>query len=83
MVLSADSGFPMADVAAAAPNGHRWMQLYPFNDPQLTLSVIRRAESLGFKALVVTVDSPARGMDSRMIEIFEEPHISNNPDLDR
>eukprot|EP00057_Strongylocentrotus_purpuratus_P010267 XP_011664741.1 PREDICTED: hydroxyacid oxidase 2-like [Strongylocentrotus purpuratus] len=81
MVLSADSGFPMSDVAAAAPNGHHWMQLYPFNDPLLTLSVIRRAESLGFKGLVVTVDSPARGLDLRMTEIFQEPHIKNNPDL--
>eukprot|EP00057_Strongylocentrotus_purpuratus_P031083 XP_783543.2 PREDICTED: hydroxyacid oxidase 2 [Strongylocentrotus purpuratus] len=81
MVLSADSCFPMADVAAAAPNGHRLMQMYPFTDRQLTLTVIRRAESLGFKALVVTVDSPSQGLDRRMVEIFNEPHVLNNPDF--
>nr|XP_054748606.1 2-Hydroxyacid oxidase 1-like [Lytechinus pictus] len=80
MVMSASSSFPIEDVAAAAPNSHRWMQIYPNVDQELTLSFIRRSESLGFKALVVTVDSPVRGLDSRISEAFSHPDLVNNPD---
>lgn len=79
MVLSADASTGMADVVDAAPGGLRWMQIYPFVDRELTAAVIREAERLGYKALVVTVDSPARGMDARINQIFEEHPIVDDP----
>ncbi|XP_006861367.1 PREDICTED: hydroxyacid oxidase 2 [Chrysochloris asiatica] len=49
------------DIATAAPRGLRWFQLYAQPDRQLNKQLIHRAESLGFKALVITVDVPVAG----------------------
>lgn len=40
------------------PNGIYWAQTYLFRDKRNTLHLVRHAEKYGFKALVVTVDSP-------------------------
>eukprot|EP00057_Strongylocentrotus_purpuratus_P005487 XP_003731076.1 PREDICTED: hydroxyacid oxidase 1 [Strongylocentrotus purpuratus] len=66
MVLSVVSSTTIADVSAAAPGGLRWMQTYLFNDRLLTQHVVREAERAGFKALVITVDSPVPGIDSKV-----------------
>ena len=63
----------------AAPGGLRWMNIYPFKDPKLTEYTIRKAEKLGFKALVVTVDSPVPGLDRAMEDLFEQDHMLNHP----
>ncbi|XP_053448667.1 2-Hydroxyacid oxidase 2 isoform X2 [Nycticebus coucang] len=49
------------DIVAAAPGGLRWFQLYVQPDQQLNKQLVQRVESLGFKALVVTVDTPVVG----------------------
>eukprot|EP00057_Strongylocentrotus_purpuratus_P012761 XP_011667235.1 PREDICTED: uncharacterized protein LOC752960 [Strongylocentrotus purpuratus] len=66
MVLSVDSHTAIADVSAAAPGGLRWMQTYLFKDRLLTQHIVREAERAGFKALVITVDSPVSGLDSKV-----------------
>ncbi|XP_019858437.1 PREDICTED: hydroxyacid oxidase 1-like [Amphimedon queenslandica] len=40
----------------------RWFQLYVYKDNNLTIDLVRRAEREGFKALVVTVDTPELGL---------------------
>lgn len=52
----------LEDVAASAPTGTRWFQLYIYKDRKLTESIVRRAENAGFKALVLTVDAPLFGL---------------------
>ncbi|GAA4545694.1 alpha-hydroxy acid oxidase [Amycolatopsis samaneae] len=42
-----------------------WFQLYPQPDEELTRALVRRAESAGCRALVVTVDSAALGRHER------------------
>ncbi|TRY59101.1 hypothetical protein DNTS_013230 [Danionella cerebrum] len=49
------------EIAAAAPNGYRWFQLYLYRDRKLSEQIIRRVEVLGYKALVLTVDVPYTG----------------------
>lgn len=49
------------EIAAAAPNGYRWFQLYLYQDRKLSEQIIRRVEALGYKALVFTVDVPYTG----------------------
>jgi L-lactate dehydrogenase (cytochrome) len=49
------------DVAAAAPEGDDWFQLYLWNDRDAALELVRRAQSAGFTALVLTVDTPVAG----------------------
>ncbi|XP_043431905.1 hydroxyacid oxidase 2 isoform X1 [Prionailurus bengalensis] len=51
----------LEDIAATAPRGLRWFQLYVHPDRQLSKQLVQRVESLGFKALVVTVDVPKLG----------------------
>merc|ERR1719329_2004233 len=61
MTLSSWSTLPLEEVAAAAPGGLRWFQLYVYKDRDVTLDLIRRAERAGYKALAVTVDTPILG----------------------
>jgi L-lactate dehydrogenase (cytochrome) len=49
------------DVAAAAPNGNHWFQLYLWNDRKAGIDLVRRARDAGFSALVLTVDTPVAG----------------------
>lgn len=60
--MSTLSTTSIEDVAAAAPNAHKWFQLYIYKDRKLTESLVRRAEKAGFNALVLTVDAPIFGM---------------------
>ena len=52
-------------VAAAAPAGRRWFQLYLWKDRQKSLDLLRRAEASGFDTLLVTVDTPVAGQRLR------------------
>jgi (S)-2-hydroxy-acid oxidase len=61
MTLSSWSTTSLEDVASAAPEGLRWFQLYVYRDRDITLSLIRRAEKAGYKALAITVDTPVLG----------------------
>ena len=38
-----------------------WYQLYILHDRSLTVALVRRAEAAGYKALILTVDSPVFG----------------------
>lgn len=48
------------DVAAAS-SGPRWFQLYVHKDRGLTRALVERAEASGYRALMLTVDTPALG----------------------
>lgn len=56
------------EAVAAAASGPLWFQLYVYKDPEVTRTMVNRAEAAGYRALVVTVDTPrlgARERDSR------------------
>ena len=61
MTLSSWSTTSIEDVARSAPNGLRWFQLYVYSDRKATVDLIRRAESMGYEALALTVDTPVLG----------------------
>lgn len=50
-----------ATTASGGPGGVLWLQLYIYKDRALTLSLVRRAEQAGYKAVFVTVDTPYLG----------------------
>ncbi|XP_008568144.1 PREDICTED: hydroxyacid oxidase 2 [Galeopterus variegatus] len=60
-ITSTYASCSLENIVAAAPRGHRWFQLYVQTNQQLNKQLIQRAESLGFKALVITVDVPMHG----------------------
>lgn len=57
IVLSTAGSTPMEDVAEAMGDVPRWYQLYWPRDPDLAVSFMKRAESAGYSAIVVTIDT--------------------------
>jgi len=55
--LSTVSSRSMEEVAQAVGNAPRWFQLYWGKNPDLTASMLQRAERAGYTALVVTLDT--------------------------
>ena len=49
------------DLAAAAPRGRRWFQLYLWRDRGAGRDFVARAKAAGYEALVLTVDAPVAG----------------------
>uniref|UniRef100_A0AAV1UZM8 FMN hydroxy acid dehydrogenase domain-containing protein n=1 Tax=Peronospora matthiolae TaxID=2874970 RepID=A0AAV1UZM8_9STRA len=73
-VLSTLSTTSLEDVAEAQDGAKsdalRWFQLYVFKDRELTKRLVERAETAGFRAIVLTVDTPRLG--------HREPDVRNN-----
>ena len=65
MCLSTVASTTIEDVAAAAPDGPRWYQLYWTSDRGVVRDVLERAAAAGFGALVLTVDLPVLGRRER------------------
>ncbi|QRZ15835.1 alpha-hydroxy-acid oxidizing protein [Paracoccus methylovorus] len=61
MVVSTQAGLTLAEIAQQA-QGPLWFQLYMQAERADTLSLVRRAEAAGYRALVVTVDAPVNGI---------------------
>ncbi len=49
------------DVAAAAPGGRHWFQLYMWKDRDRSMALVDRAARAGYDTLLVTVDVPVAG----------------------
>ncbi len=67
MTLSTLSTSSIEEVAQAAVPHRLWFQLYVYRDRKITEDLIKRAEASGYKALVLTVDSPKLGKRERDI----------------
>jgi len=65
MCLSTLSTTRPAEVAAAAPNGRHWFQLYAFKDAGVTRALMEEAIAANFEAVVVTADAPPGGNRER------------------
>ncbi|HEX3727618.1 MAG TPA: alpha-hydroxy acid oxidase, partial [Pirellulales bacterium] len=64
-VVSTAGTFSLEEIAAAAPQGVRWFQLYCYRDRGVTRSLVERAVAAGYKALCLTVDAPLVGRRDR------------------
>lgn len=64
MVVSTLSSCSLEEIAAAA-SGSLWFQLYIYRDLEMTVRLIQRAEAAGYRALVLTVDTPRLGKRER------------------
>ena len=63
--LATISSVPMEEVAAAAPDGPLWFQLYAPADREAGRSLVERAAAAGYSAVAVTVDLPLPGNRER------------------
>ena len=64
MVVSTLATRSLEEVAAAA-SGPLWFQLYVYRDRRVSEALVRRAEAAGYRALVLTVDTPRLGQRER------------------
>lgn len=60
MIASTLATSSLEDISAAA-HGPRWFQLYVYKDRGLTAELVRRAETAGYGAIVLTVDGQVWG----------------------
>ncbi|HKF51732.1 MAG TPA: lactate 2-monooxygenase [Candidatus Acidoferrales bacterium] len=75
-VLSTVSTKTIEKVAEAMGTGQRWFQLYWGKNPELTVSMLQRAEKAGYTALVVTLDTSMLGWRERDLEHGYLPFFS-------
>jgi isopentenyl diphosphate isomerase/L-lactate dehydrogenase-like FMN-dependent dehydrogenase len=74
MCLSTVATATPADIAAAAPDAPRWLQIYVFQNREISDDVIAQALESGFSALVLTADLPVYGIRHREARLgFEAP----------
>ncbi|TMK80670.1 MAG: alpha-hydroxy-acid oxidizing protein [Actinobacteria bacterium] len=59
MVVSTIASVRLEDVAETGAD--RWFQLYVFRDRELTSTLVKRAYGAGYRAIVLTVDTPLLG----------------------
>lgn len=79
MILSTVSTRAMEDVAEAA-TGPLWYQLYMMQDTGINEWLVRRAERIGMRAIVFTVDAAMTGnreRDRRNQLSFAQVHVGN------
>ena len=70
------------EVAAAAPGGPRWFQLYVFRDRGVTRALVEQAAEHGYGAIVLTVDAPRLGRRERDLRTgFRVPEEITVPSL--
>lgn len=65
MVCSTLASSSLAEIAAAAPGGRRWLQLYLCRDRSVSNALVDQAVEAGATAIVVTVDAPYPGLRER------------------
>ncbi|MGZ5337167.1 MAG: alpha-hydroxy acid oxidase [Solirubrobacterales bacterium] len=83
MCLSTLATSRPADVGAAAPEGHNWMQVYCFRDRGVTRALIEEATEAGFEAILLTVDAPYAGRRERDLRTgFEIPADVRTPAIE-
>jgi|SRR5579875_3906415 len=75
-VLSTVSSRPLEAVAQQMGNSPRWFQLYWGKNPDLTASLLQRAEKSGYTALVITLDTSMLGWRERDLERGYLPFFS-------
>ena len=82
MCVSTMATSSFAEIAAAAPTGPRWLQLYPFTDRERTRALVDAGREAGVSAIVLTVDAPVRGRRERELGAdFRLPPVAAVPNV--
>jgi 4-hydroxymandelate oxidase len=85
MIVSTTASVGVAEVAQAT-DGPLWFQLYTHHNLATTAKLVHRAEEAGYRAIVLTVDSPLLGRRERDLrnafvigKRITLPNFSNDP----
>ena len=60
-IASTASTYSLEKISEATEGAEKWFQLYWSNDHELAASMVKRAESAGYGAIVITLDTPMMG----------------------
>lgn len=74
-IFSNQAGTPMEVCAEAMGDTPRWMQLYWSRSDELVMSFVKRAETSGCSALVLTVDTTLLGWRCRDLDLGYLPFL--------
>ena len=78
-VVSSFTTTPLEEIKKVATQP-LWFQLYVRDDREFTKEIVQKAESLGFRALCVTVDTPVAGVRNRQERVkFKLPEGIDAP----
>jgi 4-hydroxymandelate oxidase len=61
MVVSTRASMTIEEIASAAPDLPRWFQVYVLQDRRWTEELVTRAAAAGYRAIVLTADTPLVG----------------------
>jgi lactate 2-monooxygenase len=75
MVMSTQASVPMERIARSLGSAAAWYQLYWSRERELVASFVRRAEAIGSKAIVVTLDTNLLGWRPRDLDLGHLPFI--------
>lgn len=75
MIFSNQASRPMEACAEAMGNKPRWFQLYWSKSDDLVASLVRRAETCGCEAIVVTLDTTMLGWRTRDLDLAYLPFL--------
>lgn len=67
MIVSCGSTLGLEEIAAAAPDGIRWLHLPLFKDRGVAAELVRRAQDSGYRALCLTVDHKVVALRERNV----------------
>ena len=71
--MSTVASHTIEEVAAAAPGGRRWFQLYVQRERAVTRALVERAAAAGYEALCLTVDLPVLGYRDEVLRLRFDP----------
>lgn len=75
MCFSNQASYPMEVCAKAMGDGIRWFQLYWSANDDLVVSLVKRAEECGCRAIVVTLDTTMLGWRTRDLDLAHLPFL--------
>lgn len=75
MIISTQASSPMEAIADALGDAPRWFQLYWSANDELVESFVRRAETIGSGAIVVTLDTQMLGWRTADLDIGSLPFV--------
>jgi lactate 2-monooxygenase len=76
MIASTASHFTLEEIADAGGDAPRWFQLYWPDDRGLAESLVKRAETAGYEAIVLTVDTFVPGWKPRDLQQAWLPYLN-------
>lgn len=84
MVVSVMSNDSIEAITSDSNHDKLWFQVYLFKDRAITQSLVQRAESLGFKAIMLTVGAPCSGRRYQELRMdFQFPSTLKAGNLNR